>query len=118
MQKWSNQYVIGLKNFALKPKISLELWTNSYNWARSNVVAKIFSKKKEQIIVEVQAEIVRTNKSRKRGVSVPLVSSSKSSNQNIEIINLDLEQLVDLEEEEILAKETATDKRSRAARKS
>lgn len=112
MQKWSNQYIIGLKNFALKPTISLELWTNSYNWARSNVVAKIVSKSKEQIIVEVQAQIVRAYKSNKRGVSVPLVSSSKSSNQNIEIVNLDLEQLVDSEEKEILAKETATARKS------
>lgn len=110
--------MIGLKKFALKPTISLELWTNSYNWARSNVVAKIISKSKEQIIVEVQAEIVRANKSNKRGVCVPLVSTSKSPNRNIEIVNLDLEQLVDSEEKEILAKETATDTRRRAARKS
>lgn len=117
VEKWSNKYVIGLKNFAFKPTISLELWTKSYNWARSNVVSKIVSKSKEQIIVEVEAEIVRANKSSTRCVVVPMVSSSKSSNENTEIVNLDLEQLFDLDEE-ILAKETATETRRRAAPKS
>lgn len=115
VEKWSNQYVIGLKNFALKPTISLELWTNSYNWARSNVNVKIVGKNKEQIVIEVEAQIVRATKSTKRGVVVPMVSSSNSLNHNFEMVNLDLEQLFDSEEKEVPAKETDT--RRRAKRK-
>lgn len=37
IENWSLLYVNGLKEIHLKPEISLEMWTNAYNWAKLDV---------------------------------------------------------------------------------
>lgn len=75
MEKWSNSYIVGLKNFALRPTISLQLWTNSYNWARSNIQSKILSNNEDTLVVEIEAQIVRSTKTSKHAVAGPEVNA-------------------------------------------
>lgn len=64
VQNWSKEYDIGLRTFATRPTISLKLWTDSYNWARSNIAINIMDQTKGYISVEIDASsTVQTSES-------------------------------------------------------
>lgn len=61
--------MIGLKSFAFERKIDTKLWTAGYQWAKSNVQAKIISQNDEILNVSVDATVSRTgNSTRKDGI--------------------------------------------------
>lgn len=41
IENWSLLYVNGLKEIHLQPEISLEMWTNAYNWAKLDVKMQV-----------------------------------------------------------------------------
>lgn len=55
IENWSLLYINGLKEVYRQPEITLEMWTNSYNWAKLNVKMSV-TKTASQISYKVPAD--------------------------------------------------------------